>query len=262
MKKFLPIFAALLMALFAIACGGGEDTAKKEMTEKPAEIAVPSGYEVMTVANGGTISGTVTYAGAMPKKVQIQKTKDTAVCGKTTHYKEDLLVSGNKGLANVVVRIMKISKGKGMDSMGSEFVLDQNGCVFSPHITIIPIGAKCTILNSDGILHNIHTFSEKNSPINIAQPKFKKRITQSFSEAEIFPIKCDVHNWMNGYIVVADHPYYAKTDENGSFELGDVPAGTYTVGYWHETLGKQTAEVTVGEGASADGSMEFAAVGS
>jgi len=262
MKKFLPIFAALLMALFAIACGGGEDTAKKEMTEKPAEIAVPSGYEVMTVANGGTISGTVTYAGAMPKKVQIQKTKDTAVCGKTTHYKEDLLVSGNKGLANVVVRIMKISKGKGMDSMGSEFVLDQNGCVFSPHITIIPIGAKCTILNSDGILHNIHTFSEKNSPINIAQPKFKKRITQSFSEAEVFPIKCDVHNWMNGYIVVADHPYYAKTDENGSFELGDVPAGTYTVGYWHETLGKQTMEVTVGESTSADGSMEFAAVGS
>ena len=74
MKKFLPIFTALLIALFAIACGGGEDTAKKEMTEKPAEMATPSGYEVMTVANGGTISGTVTYAGAIPKKVEIQKT--------------------------------------------------------------------------------------------------------------------------------------------------------------------------------------------
>ncbi len=261
MKKFSPIFAALLIALFAIACGGGEDTSKKE-ADKPAEIAAPAGYQTMTVANGGTISGTVTYAGAMPKKVQIQKTKDTAVCGKTTHYNEDMLVSGNKGLANVVVQIMNISQGKGMDSMGSEFVIDQNGCVFVPHVSIIPLGAQCTILNSDGILHNIHTFSEKNSPINIAQPKFKKKITQSFSEAEVFPVKCDVHNWMNGYIVVADHPYYAKTDENGSFELGDVPAGTYTVGYWHETLGKQSMEVTVAEGTGADATMEFAAVGS
>ncbi len=260
MKKFLPIFAALLIALFAIACGGGgEETAKKQMADKPA---APAGYQVMTVANGGSITGTVTYAGAMPKKVKIQKTKDTAVCGKTTHYKEDMLVSGNKGLANVVVQIMNISQGKGMDSMGSEFVLDQNGCVFVPHVSIIPLGVPCTILNSDGILHNIHTFSEKNSPINIAQPKFKKKITQSFSEAEVFPVKCDVHNWMNGYIVVADHPYYAKTDENGSFELGDVPAGTYTVGYWHETLGKQSMEVTVAEGTGADATMEFAAVGS
>ncbi len=260
MKKFLPIFAAILIALVAIACGGGgEETAEKETADKPAEMAAPSGYQVMTVANGGTISGIVTYAGAIPQKVKIEKTKDTAICGKTTHYNEDLLVSSRKGVANVVVSIANISEGKGMDSMGSEFVVDQIGCVFVPHVRIVPVGAECTILNSDGILHNIHTFSEKNAPVNIAQPKFKKKITQSFSEAEIFTVKCDVHNWMNGYIVVADHPYYAKTDENGSFELGDVPAGTYTVGYWHETLGKQTMEVTVGEGASADGSLEYAA---
>ena len=250
MKKFLPIFAALLIALFAIACGGAEDTAKKE-ADKPAEIAAPAGYQTMTVANGGTISGTVTYAGAMPKKVQIQKTKDTAVCGKTTHYKEDMLVSGNKGLANVVVRIMNISKGKGMDSMGSEFVLDQNGCVFSPHISIIPLGAQCTILNSDGILHNIHTFSEKNRPINRAQPKFLKKVEVEFTEPEVIRVTCDAHGWMSAWIVVADHPYYAVTDEKGNFQLDGVPPGTYSVKFWHEKLGESTGKITVGSGEAA-----------
>lgn len=263
MKKLLPIFAVLLVALFAMACGGGsEDTAKEETAEKPAETAASGGYKVVTVANGGTITGTVTYAGAIPERTKLEITKDSAVCGKTPHYKEDLLVSSGKGVANVVVRIPNISQGKSMDTMGSEFVLDQKGCMFTPHVMIVPVGAECTILNSDGILHNIHTFSEKNDPINIAQPKFKKKITRTFDQSEVFPIKCDVHNWMGGYLVVADNPYFTKTDENGGFELTDVPAGTYTVGFWHETLGHKRIEVTVGEGASADASTEFAPVGS
>lgn len=261
MRNLSASFAILLVALFAIACGGGEETSKQQAAQK-TEMPAPSGYSVVSVTNGSNIAGTVTYAGAIPAKVKLEISKDTAVCGKKPHYNEGLLVSSNKGIANVVVSITNITQGKGMETMGSEFVLDQNGCTFVPHVTIVPEGAECTILNNDGILHNLHTFSEANSPVNIAQPKFKKKITQTFDEAEIFPIKCDVHNWMNGYIVVADNPYYTKTDENGNFELSDVPAGTYTVQYWHETLGTQTVEVTVSAGASADGSTVYAAIGS
>lgn len=261
MKDLFILTIALPVMSFFIACGGGEQTAEKpaEQETKPAETAAAGGaYEAMTVSNGGTIAGKVTFAGAIPAKQKLQITKDVNVCGKEPHYKEDLVVSGDKSLANVVVSIADISKGKSIDTMGDSFVMDQNGCVFKPHVTMLPAGVPCTILNSDGILHNIHTYSEKNPPINVAQPGFKKRMSQTFDEPEIIRVACDVHNWMCAYIVVTGHPYYAKTDANGKFELSNVPAGTYTVEYWHETLGKQTAEVTVPAGSSVEANIEFA----
>lgn len=258
--KHLPILLlAFLVATFALTCGGGgeEQTEDMEMTEE-TEMAAPEGYQGMAVTDGGSITGMVTYAGAIPEKTKIEVTKDVSVCGKTTHYKEDLVVGENKGLANVVVKLTDINKGKGMDAMTGPFELDQETCVFKPHVTLVPVGAELTILNSDGILHNIHTYSETNSPINVAQPGFKKRMVQTFAKPEVIRVACDVHNWMSGYIVVAGHPYYAKTDDSGNFQLTDVPAGTYTVEYWHETLGTQTAEVTVTAGGTVEANTEFA----
>lgn len=77
------------------------------------------------------------------------------------------------------------------------------------------------MLNNDGILHNIHTRSEINDEINKAQPKFLKRMKLSFEKPEFVKITCDVHNWMQAWIVVAEHPYYVVTDESGKFELTD-----------------------------------------
>lgn len=169
------------------------------------------------------------------------------------------MVSQNKGLANVVVKIANIEKGKSISTLGKKFVLDQVGCKFVPHVTMVPAGKELTILNSDGILHNVHTHSELNEPINVAQPGFQKEITQVFEEPEIFMVTCDVHEWMKGYIVVMAHPYYVITDENGNFELTDVPAGTYTLEYWHETLGTSKQEVTVPAGSVVEANYEFPA---
>lgn len=259
MKKITLLLLALLVVSFAISCGGGgEEQAEKMDTMGKEEMTAPTGYQAMAVTDGGTITGMVTYDGAMPEKTKIEVTKDVSVCGKTTHYKEDVVVGENKGLANVVVKITNINKGKGMDTMTGPFELDQHSCMFQPHVTLLPVGAELAILNSDGILHNIHTYSEDNNPINVAQPGFKKRMVQTFEKPEIIRIACDVHNWMGGYIVVAGHPYYAKTDGSGNFKLIDVPAGTYTLEYWHETLGKQTKEVTVTAGGSVEANAKFA----
>lgn len=262
MKKLLSLIIMFAFMSLVMSCGGGEEKAEKpgeQATEKAEVTGELGGYQSMEVTNGGTIKGTVTFAGAIPPRQKVQITKDVQVCGNVPHYKEDLVVTGNRRIANVVVRITNVNKGKSIDALGAEFVLDQDGCTFKPHVVLVPAGAELSILNSDGILHNVHTFSEKNTPINVAQPKFKKKITQTFNEPEYIRVACDVHNWMGGYIVVVDHPYYAITDENGHFELTDVPAGTYILEYWQETLGTRTAEVTVTEGGTVEANIEFAA---
>ncbi|RMF68641.1 MAG: hypothetical protein D6743_03100, partial [Calditrichaeota bacterium] len=159
MKKVFSLFLGLTLLSFLAACGGGgEKTEEKAKAEAPAKAsaAAPGAYETITVTDGGTIKGQVTFAGAIPQKQKLEVTKDVNVCGKITHYKEDLVVSQNHGLANVVVHITNISKGKGLDALGESFVLDQHNCAFEPHVLLVAAGAECTILNSDGILHNIH----------------------------------------------------------------------------------------------------------
>ncbi|MCG8605579.1 carboxypeptidase regulatory-like domain-containing protein [bacterium] len=257
MRKLFSIMVGLTLVAFLFGCGGGGgDTGQTAKT--PAKtVPAMSGYSAMAVTDGGSITGKVSFAGPAPKRQKLEVTKDINVCGKVDHYSQDIVVSSDMGLANVVVSLANISKGKGMDALGTTFELDQKGCTFLPHITVLPAGAECTILNSDGVLHNIHTYSEKNKPVNVAQPGFKKRMTQTFSEPETIRVACDVHNWMGGYIVVIGHPYYAVTDASGNFELSDVPAGTYTVEYWQEKLGKQTAEITVTAGAAAEANLEY-----
>lgn len=260
MKKHYLLIILLAFLAFAIACEKKAEKPDEEMqaVEKTGGEAETAAYQAVEVTHGGTIKGMVTYAGAIPPKQKVAITKDLQVCGAVEHYKEDLVVSQDKGLANVVVSIANIRKGKAMDALGQTFELDQKGCLFIPHVTLVPVGKELHILNSDGILHNVHTYSEKNSPVNIAQPRFKKRITQVFKDPEIIRVACDVHNWMGAYIVVADHPYYAVTDEMGNFEVPGIPAGTYTIEYWQETLGKQTAEVTVPQGGAVEANFQFA----
>ncbi|MFQ5603345.1 MAG: carboxypeptidase regulatory-like domain-containing protein [bacterium] len=258
MKKIITIALAQLIAALAFSCGGGGETDQTKQTAPKTESAAETGaYKAVAVTDGGSITGRVTFSGAVPPKQKLEVTKDVAVCSKEPHYKEDLVVSSSNGLANVVVSISNISAGKDLSSLGTTFAIDQNGCAFKPHVVLIPTGAELTIKNSDGILHNIHTYSELNSPVNVAQPGFNKEMKQTFDQAEFIRVTCDVHNWMGAYVCVVDHPYYVVTDSEGNFELIDVPAGTYSVEFWQESLGKKSMEVTVTAGAAAEANMEF-----
>ena len=213
-------------------------------------------YSVAPVNNGGTIVGTVTYAGDAPSPKKLEVTKDIKVCGKETKYDESLLVGEDSGLVNVVVSITGITTGKGFPE-DAKYEVDQRGCVFRPHVQVIRAQVPITFINSDRILHNMHTFSEKNRPVNKAQPKFKKRMRHTFKVPEIVSIKCDAHGWMSAWVVVAEHPYYAVTDDSGSFVIENVPPGTYTLDFWHEKLGTKTAEVTVPAGKEATANLAF-----
>ena len=201
-----------------------------------------SAYENEAVANGGTILGVVKFKGIPPPLKKLQITKDEEVCGKTVKTDPSLIVSQG-GVTNAVVYIADIQKGKKMEA--EKAILDQKGCEYHPHVLAFPAGSTMEVLNPDGILHNIHSYSQKNPPFNFAQPKFKKTIAVKLDKPEVINIKCDVHNWMNGWLFVTDNPYYSITDNTGNFKLPDVPPGTYTVTVWHETLGKLSKTVSV-----------------
>lgn len=200
-------------------------------------------YEATDVKDGGTVSGEVKFSGNPPTPEKIATTKDQEVCGKTEKVNESLLVGANKGIQNVVVSITNIQKGKKMPEAGA--TLDQKDCRYAPHVVLSPAGAELSIVNSDGILHNIHTYSTKNPAFNKAQPKFKKEMKESFAQPETVKLTCDAHGWMAGWLIVQDNPYYAVTDANGAFKITDVPPGDYELKFWHETLGETTQKVSV-----------------
>jgi hypothetical protein len=120
-------------------------------------------------------------------------------------------------------------------------------------------GQEITIKNSDGIMHNVHAMPDINSEFNKAMPKMTKKIDYTFQEEEQdpFPIKCDVHPWMGGYVSVLPHPFFSLTAPNGKFEIRNLPAGTYQIEAWHEKLGIQTATVTVNEGETSTSNFAF-----
>jgi plastocyanin len=219
--------------------------------------AMAYAYEGGPVSGGGSISGEVKFQGTAPAPKAIEVTKDKEVCGKHEIKTEDLIVGANGGLENAVVSITNISKGKPMGP--PEATLDQKGCQYIPHVLLFPEGSTVKINNDDGILHNIHTYSTKNTPFNLAQPKFKKTIEAKFEQPEVIKVTCDAHGWMSGWFIVEDNPYYAKTDANGNYKLADVPPGDYELKVWHEKLGEKTQKVTVTAGGDTKANFELAA---
>ena len=213
-------------------------------------------YEGGAVANGGTIKGMVKFNGTPPERAVLEVNKDKKACAVGVKKSNDLVVGEGGGIQFAVVSLTNISKGKAFPE--GTAVLDQVGCEYLPYVVIVRKDAQLEIKNSDGILHNIHTYSEKNKPVNRAQPKFKKKIKEKFSETEMIKVTCDVHGWMKGWLAVVDHPYYVITDEKGSFELTDVPAGEYELKVWQEVLGETTQKVTVAAGGEATVTFELA----
>ena len=194
---------------------------------------------------GETIKGNVRYTGAPVEKKKVPMTIDQYICGKEKEA-EELVLSSNKGIGNVVVSLQTPPPGAKWTSDPPPAKMDQKQCSFVPRVVIVPAGGTVEFLNSDRLLHNVRSSGKENPPFNRAQPH-GRTISFVFKQSEILRVDCDLHSWMRGWVVVAAHPFYAVTNEQGEFILENVPPGKYTLQLWQESLGKMTQELVVGD---------------
>ena len=233
--------SALVVAFFSGACG--------ESAPAPAAQAPPADAKRVDESKAGSVSGRVTYEGAVPANAPVNVESDPAcVRERPNGLKLDTIVVTNGGLENVFVYVKDGLGTYYFDAPTTAVTLDQKGCNYSPHVFGVRTGQPLEIVNSDATLHNVSADAHVNQGFNMAQPIQGQKTVKVFTAAEVMVhFKCNVHNWMSAYAGVLSHPYFAVTANGGAFELENLPAGTYTVEAWHEKLGTETQSVTLAE---------------
>ena len=197
-----------------------------------------------------SVTGTVTFAGKVPTLRPLSMDADPACAKKHSGpvANEMLLLGNGNTMGNILVWVSKgLPAGKTWPAPKAPAVLDQKGCQYVPHVQGIMVGQAYRILNSDGILHNVHSLPKVNKSFNKPMPATLKETTTTFEKPEpIFQIKCDVHPWMQAWVGVFTHPFFSATGTDGKFTISGLDPGTYEITAWHERLGTQVASVTVG----------------
>jgi plastocyanin len=214
-------------------------------------------------ASFAQISGKVTLQGTPPDMPEVKGIAAIPQC-KELHKDpvyEDTVIAGDKGeLANVIVFI-KPAEGQKLEGpqKTDPIVLDQKGCMYSPHIAAAQTGQPVVVKNSDPFLHNVHSMAIDNPTFNFAQVMTGEKKLAPFTAVETFQIKCDVHPWMKAVIRVFDNPYFATSGEDGKYSIDtkDLKDGTYTVQAWHEVFKDSEPQTIEVKGGKATKEVDF-----
>lgn len=242
----MPILNTKLSLTTAIfltaACGGGVDQPAGSAPPAASTAAAPTD----TADGPGVIAGTITFAGTPPAARPLRMDSDPKCVPEPGATSELIVVGPGQGLKNVFVYVKDGLGARTYATPATAVTLDQKGCRYVPHVFGVQVGQTVQIANSDAALHNVHAVPKNNREFNFGQPANVPAVPRVFDKPEIgLPFRCDVHGWMNAYVNVVPHPFFAVSADNGSFEIKGLPPGTYTIELWHEQLGTQTQSVTV-----------------
>jgi hypothetical protein len=194
-------------------------------------------------AGTASVRGGVTFAGAAPVMKEIPNSSCGA--GHRNVTEETIVVSKGGGLKNCIVYVEGAPAYEGGAKLAAP-LLDQVGCQYTPHVLGVVVNQPLRVHSADDTLHNVHYDPQANPPKNFAMVGAGQERTVAFKEAEIFKVTCDVHPWMTAWVGVFENPYFGVTGDDGSYQIDGLPAGTYKLVVWHERLGKQEQEITVG----------------
>ena len=241
--RVLGLVSVVALAMVVAGCSKKAE----QPAEQPAAPAAPAA--TVNPATAGTITGTVKLDGTAPRMPLIKMGADPACAKNNTGpvHSDEVVVGKDNALANVVIFI-KSGLGNYSYSTPSEAAtLDQKGCMYYPHVVCMMAGQRFEVINSDALTHNIHVMPKDNREWNESMPQGAPPIVKDFARPEMaIPVKCNIHPWMKAYINVFSNPYFAKTGDDGTFTIKNVPPGTYTIEAWQEKYGTTEQQVTVG----------------
>lgn len=234
----------LVVCLFSIGCAACEPKAEPIDPEPDKEFYKPTGKE-------GALAGVIRYEGEVIEPKEIQMDADNYCKTHSGGVKAETLVVNNGKLAHAIVYV---KEGPALNykytTPGEPVVLDQKSCRYTPHVLALQTSQPLKVTTSDATTHNVHPLPRINKEWNESQPPAGEPLVKTFTRPEIVPVKCNIHPWMNAYVGVFDHPFFAVSDSNGQFQIKGLPPGHYQIAVWHEKLGTQSHPVTIAEGQS------------
>ena len=208
---------------------------------------------LLMAAETGALAGKITLTGLAPKLANLPVTRDMKVCG-SIKTDESLEVKDG-GVKNAVIWFPGVPAPK--DVKAPKQKLDQQSCVFVPHVMIAPLGSAMDVVNSDKALHNVRAQAGETKLMNYAMPIPGHVVPTRLNKEGIFKVSCDVHPWMRSWILVLPTSAYAITDESGAYKIEGVPAGKHKVKIWHERLGERDAEVEIAADRTATHDVQY-----
>jgi hypothetical protein len=231
-------------------------------------------YKVSKLLYKGWIKGRVTHSKMDLEVPSLEVDRDVKLCGAQPRPIQAVNISSDGALRNTIVYLKDITSGKAFTMAASPATLTQERCDFQPHVQLVPPFSSVRIINNDSILHSIHTFQfpfgqkfvlypnsisyPAHTLFNIAMVAQRKESYQQLGGPGIVKTVCDAgHYWMTAYFVVMQHPYFAKVNDDGSYQIDDVPPGKYTLVAWHEYFGTQETPIQVKENQPTKADFEY-----
>jgi len=261
LDRRIASFALLLFfgSVLAAGCSRGSETAQPSDSPAGAGGDATGATDSATSASEpsappGSISLVARYTGAIPAPQPLTVDVDPEHCTGKVFDRSLIVDAETRGLANVVLRLEKV---RGSRTLPSTITITNKDCAFEPRVQVAMRGVKLGLANEDPVMHTTHAYEK-----NVFNQSLKKSETtppiRPLRDAGIMRIKCDVHPWMLGWVVVHDNPYVEKTDEKGRLTIDQIPPGTYDYTIWHEKYPDgRTGKVTVESGSTAEITIDF-----